>query len=366
MYYAGLDVAGKGSFVYVRDKKGIKVESGEIVTTRKGVKSFFDKYVEKKIIVAVEASGSTRWIYDLLTRMGIDVYVVNPNKVKAIADSKRKTDKIDAKILSELLRIDALPERVRMAEGQDRELRDLIQARFQVIKGYTSLMNYLRGLLRQEGVRIPAREFKKSEYVTRLNSQRLPGHVREIVVCYADTISGMLQDKDKLLTFLLVMDTGCPSAVVYPLFPETSVEAKIKEYSTKDIELIKTIPGMGEISSRTIQAAIGDIKRFKHAKQLTSYCGLVPTVYASGERVEYGHITREGRSEVRRVGIQCAHALLRSKAIESQPLRKWWLHIAKRRGVKTALAALARKLVTITFYVLRDQKEYDYTLLRAA
>lgn len=340
MYYAGLDVASKGSFVYVRDKKGNKVESGEIDTTRKGIKAFFDKYVDKKIIVAVEASGSTRWIYDLLTRMSIDVYVVNPNKVKAIADSKRKTDKIDAKILSELLRIDALPERVRMAEGQDRELRDLIQARFQVIKGYTNLMNYLRGLLRQEGVRIPAREFKKSEYAERLNSQRLPEHVREIVTRYADTIRGMLEEKDKL-------------------------EDRIKQYRTKEIELIKTIPGMGEISSRTIQAAIGNIKRFKHAKQLTSYCGLVPTVYASGERVEYGHITREGRSEVRRVGVQCAHALLRSKAIESQPLRKWWMHIARRRGIKTAVVALARKLITITFYVLRDQKEYDYTLLRA-
>jgi transposase len=301
MYYAGLDVASKGSFVYVRDKKGSKVESGEIVTTRKDIKSFFEKYADNKIIVAVEASGSTRWIYDLLTRMGIDVYVVNPNKVKAIADSKRKTDKIDAKILSELLRIDALPERVHMAKGQDRELRDLIQARFQVIKGYTNPMNYLRGLLRQEGIRMPAREFKKPEYVTRLTSQRLPEHIREILTRYSTAIHGMLEEKDKL-------------------------EAKIKEYSTKDIELIMTIPGMGEISSRTIQSAIGDIKRFKHAKQLTSYCGLVPTVYASGERVEYGHITREGRSEVRRVGIQCAHAVVRSKALESQPLRKWWLH----------------------------------------
>lgn len=338
MYYAGLDVACKGSFVYVKDKKGIKVESGEIVTTRKGLKSFFDKYVDKKIIVAVEASGSTRWIYDLLTRMGIDVYVVNPNRVKAIAESKCKTDKIDAKILSELLRIDGLPERVIMAQGQNRELRDLIQARFQVIKGYTNLMNYLRGLLRQEGIRIPAREFKKAEYIARLNKQRLPGHIQEIAIRYADTISGMLEEKDKL-------------------------EAKIKQYSTKDIELIKTIPGMGEISSRTIQAAIGDIKRFKCAKQLTSYCGLVPTVYASGERVEYGHITREGRSEVRRVGVQCAHALLRTKALEAQPLRKWWLRIARRRGIKTAVVALARKLITITFYVLRDQKEYDYTLL---
>lgn len=341
MYYAGMDVASKGSFVYVRNKQGGKVESNEIATNRKSIKSFFEKYVDNKIIVAVEAGGSTRWIYDLLTRMGIDVYIVNPNKVKAIADSKRKTDKIDAKILSELLRINALPERIHMAQGEDRELRDLIQARHQVIKGYTNLMNYLRGLLRQEGVRIKAREFKTADYFIRLDSLRLPGHVRQIMTAYRDTIEAMLAEKVKL-------------------------EARIKEYKSKDIDLIKTIPGMGEISSRTIQSAIGEIKRFKKAKQLTSYCGLVPTVRSSGERTEYGHITREGRSEVRRVGIQSAHAVLRSKSLESEPLRRWWRSVARRRGVKTALVALARKLITIVFYVLRDQKVYDYTLLRPA
>lgn len=144
------------------------------------------------------------------------------------------------------------------------------------------------------------------------------------------------------------------------------LEEKIKSYKSKEIELIKTIPGMGEISSRTILSAIGEIQRFKKAKALTSYCGLVPSVRASGERVEYGHITREGRSEVRRVGIQSAHAVLRSKTIESKPLQDWWEGIAERRGKKTAVVALARKLITIVFYVLRDKKAYDYRLLRVS
>ncbi len=342
MYYAAIDVASKGSFVYVRDRKGRKVASSKVITDKEGIGNFFKKQcVDQKIQIAIEAGGSTRWIHDYLREMGMDVYVVNPNKVKAIADSKRKTDKIDAGILSELLRIDALPERVHMSEGTDRELRDLIQARYQIIKGYTNLMNYLRGLLRQEGVHVKTREFKTADYEKRLKEEALPQHVRKIVSRYAATIRQMMEEKEKL-------------------------EETIKKYRTRDIELIKTIPGMGDISSRTIQAAIGDIKRFKRAKQLTSYCGLVPTVRSSGERTEYGHITREGRSEVRRVGVQCAHALLRSKSKESQPLQQFWRQIASRRGPKTALVALARKLVTITFYVLRDQKAYDHTLLRVA
>jgi transposase len=341
MYYAGLDVASKGSFVYVRDRKGRKVEAREIETTRKGLREAFKKYEPVGIIVAVEASGSTRWIYDELTRRGIEVYVVNPNKVKAIGTSKKKTDKIDAKILSELLRIDALPERVYMAQDEGRELRDLMQARYQVVKGYTNLMNYVRGLLRQEGIRLKAKEMKMMKVFVKLLGSRIPGHVREILERYQGTIEAMMEQKEKL-------------------------EEKIKTYKGKEIELIKTIPGMGEISSRTILSAIGEIKRFKKAKALTSYCGLVPSVYSSGERVVYGHITREGRSEVRRVGIQSAHAVLRSKAVESRPLQEWWEGIADRRGKKTAVVALARKLITIVFYVLRDKKAYDYRLLKVA
>ena len=72
MYYAGLDVASKGSYAYVRDRRGNKVEGQEVITHRKFLGKFFKKYVNKGIIVAIEAGGSTRWIYDLLVVLGAD------------------------------------------------------------------------------------------------------------------------------------------------------------------------------------------------------------------------------------------------------------------------------------------------------
>lgn len=338
MYYAGLDVASKGSFLYVQDRRGRRVEGREIPTTRWGIEEAFKKYKSSLIEVAIEAGGQTRWIYDTLRAIGIRVYVVNPNKVKAIAESKRKTDKIDAKLLSGLLRLGALPQEVIMAEGQARQLRDLIQARQKVIDGYTSLMNYLRGLLRQEGVKLPARAFSSAETFLKLLKSCLPEHVRQIITHYNELIDKMVKEKRML-------------------------EQKILYYNNEDVELMKTLPGIGEMSSRTIGAAIGCIKRFDRAKKLTSYGGLVPSVRSSGERTEYGHITREGRSEIRRVAIQCAHALLRSKSVESLPLRQWYERIASRRGCRTAVVALARKMLTIMFYMLRDKKPYDYKLL---
>lgn len=341
MYYAGLDVASKGSYVYVVDRRGRKVGSGEIPTTRGSIRQYFREWADRRIEVAVEAGGQTRWIHDVLKGMGIGVYVVNPNKVRLIAEAKRKTDKVDAKVLAELLRIEGLPERIHMVEGQSRELRDLLRARQQLIKSATSLMNHLRGLLRQEGIRLAAEAFRDERVFEALRGHKgVPVHLRPVIESYRRSIAELLKERGQL-------------------------DGEIRKYGGKDIELLKSVPGIGEVASRTIYAAIDTIKRFGSAKKLTSYCGLVPSVRSSGERTEYGHITREGRSEVRRVAIQGAHAILRSKSSESRPLREWHQRVARRRGVKTALVGLARRMLQIVFYVLRDQRHYDPRLLHA-
>ena len=95
---------------------------------------------------------------------------MNPNKVKLIAESKKKTDKVDAKVLANLLRMDGLPNRVFVAEGKSRELRDLLRSRLQLIKSATSLMNHVRGLLRQEGVKLQAKAFRNGDVFLHLNT----------------------------------------------------------------------------------------------------------------------------------------------------------------------------------------------------
>lgn len=339
MYYAGLDVSSKSSFVYVIDRRGRKVEGREIPTNRKGYLSYFKQWNGKVLEVAVEAGGHTRWIYDTLKALGVGVYVVNPNKVKLIAETKRKTDKVDAKVLAELLRIDGLPERIHMVEGDSRELRDLLKARQQLVKSATSLMNHLRGLLRQEGIRLEAEAFRNEKVFEQLKKNKdIPRHLKPVIESYRRSIVELFKER-------------------------VEMDKEIGRYRNKDIDLLRSVPGIGEVASKTIYSAIDTIKRFSKAKKLTSYCGLVPSVRSSGERTEYGHITREGRSEVRRVAIQGAHAVLRSKSSESRPLRIWHERVAKRRGFKTALVGLARKLLQIIFYVLRDKREYDPRLL---
>jgi transposase len=340
MFYIGSDVSDKTSFVYATDGRGKKVESQEIPTDRDGYRQYFKRWAGKPVSVAVEAGGHSRWIYDTLKKLRISVYVVNPNKVALIAKSKKKTDKIDAAFLAKLLRMDELPERVYVPEGDSRELRDLLKSRHQLIKSTTCLKNHLRGMLRQEGVKLKARAFNNGAIFSMLQKNKnFPRHLTPVITSYEKSITELQKQKRAL-------------------------DDVIADYENQDIELLKSVPGVGEVASKTYYAAISTIKRFKRAKQLTSYCGLVPSVRSSGERADYGHITREGRSEVRHLAIQCAQVIMRSKNSESQPLRKWHERIAKRRGFKTAVVALARKLTEIIFYVLRDRRPYDARLLQ--
>jgi len=114
VFYCGIDIASKSSYLYVATKSGRKVASGEVETTREAFESRLKRYVRDGLTIAIEAGNQTAWIYDALVAMGAKVTVVNPTKVKLIAESRCKTDKIDAKILCELLRLNALPQPVHM------------------------------------------------------------------------------------------------------------------------------------------------------------------------------------------------------------------------------------------------------------
>lgn len=129
--------------------------------------------------------------------------------------------------------------------------------------------------------------------------------------------------------------------------------------SDRRVAQLQSIPGVGRVSAQTLVAVVDRIERFARAKKLVAYSGLAPSVRASGERVEYGRITKQGRSEIRAVWVQAAHAVLAVQAAAARPLQRWWERVARRRGKKTALVALARKLLTIAFHLLREGTTYD-------
>ncbi len=156
MNYCGIDLARVSSYAYVTDEKGRKLWSGPVETEKAAFERLVKKFRLGGLSIAIEAGNQTAWVYDELVKLGAKVTVVNPAKVRLIAESRRKTDKIDAKILCELLRLDALPHPVHIPGPEARALRGLLVARRQLVAARTKLCNVVRGMLRQTGVRLPA------------------------------------------------------------------------------------------------------------------------------------------------------------------------------------------------------------------
>jgi transposase len=342
VFYCGIDIASKSSYLYVTTKTGRKVASGEVETTREAFERRLKRYAKDRLAIAIEAGNQTAWIYDALVAMGAKVTVVNPTKVKLIAESRRKTDKIDAKTLCELLRIDALPHPVHMPGKQARELRGLLVARRQLISARTKLCNVVRGMVRQEGTLLPTRALS-----TLIGWKDLLGkgfnwpHLAVIVATYFEAF--------KALTTSI---------------HEIDRELAQCERKDKRAARLQTMPKVGRIAALTFLAAVDDPKRFPSARKLVGYSGLAPTVRSSGERTEYGSISREGRRELRGVWVQIAHLVAIDHSRATQPLRTWFNRTAKRRGKKTATVALARRLLVIAYHLLRDETVYDATRLK--
>lgn len=337
MRYCGIDLAGVSSYAYLTDERGHKLWGGPVETTKAALARLVRKYCSGGLAIAIEAGNQTAWVYDELVKLGAQVTVVNPAKVKLIAESRRKTDKIDAKILCELLRLDALPHPVHMPGPAARELRGLLVARRQLVAARTKLCNVVRGMLRQTGVRLPAGELSTPAGWKRLFAAGFEqDHVMHVVAAYHESFLALTRS-------------------IHHLDAQLAEREKREPRATR----LKTMPKVGRIASLTFLAAVDDVHRFPTSRKLVGYSGLAPTVRQSGERTEYGAISREGRRELRAVWVQIAHLVATDKKRATQPLRTWFNRVARKRGKKTALVALARRLLVIAYQLLKHEQDYD-------
>jgi transposase len=342
MYYCGIDIAMKTSYLYITDSRGRKKISGEVKTSYMALRHRLRPYVRQGLKIAIEAGNQTAWIYDCLTDLGAEVVVVNPAKVKLIAESRRKTDKIDAKILAELLRLDGLPEPVYMPSQPAREVRGLLVARKQLVQARTKLCNVARGMLRQEGIQLASRYLSTFKgWQTLLEHEGYTGeHMKPMLVAYYRSFVSLTRS-------------------IQALDKELSQREQNEERATR----LQTMPKVGRIASLTFIAAVDNVQRFGSSRKLVRYSGLCPTVRSSGERTEYGSISREGRSDLRAVWIQIAHLVASDGSRETARLRRWYQRVLRHRGKKTAIVALARKLLTIAYRLLYDETDYRSVLV---
>jgi transposase len=342
VFYCGLDVAMKSSYVYITDAQGQKKAGGEVATEKAALAERLKFYLRGGLALALEAGNQSAWIHDYLVALGVQVTVVNPAKLKLIAESRQKTDKIDAKILCELLRLGGLPHPVHVPPPETRALRGLLVARRQLVRARVKLANVARGLLRQEGTRLESHALMTfCGWQKLLAGTYTLSHLKPVLEAYFESF--------KQLTHSI-----------------QALDRQLAQRERQDARAarLKTMPKVGRIAALTFLAAVDQVERFPTSRKLVGYSGLAPTVRSSGERTHYGAISRAGRAELRGVWVQIAHLVAADKSAATAPLRKWFSRVAYHRGKKTAIVALARKLLTIAYRILRDETVYDAARLR--
>lgn len=195
----------------------------------------------------------------------------------------------------------------------------------------------VRGLLRQERVRLPRHALLSAVGWRRSLEQGFDyEHLAVIADRYFDTLEQLTRSLQA---------------------PERELAERDKQDSRA--ARLQTMPRVGRIAWLTFLAAVDDVNRFWSSCKLVAYSGLAPTVRSSGERTEYGSISRQGRAELRAVWVQIAHLVAIDDSPATGPLRPWLARVASNRSKKTATVALARRLLVIAYQLLRHQVDYD-------
>ena len=322
MMYIGLDVHKRVCYGTVMDEKGQIVKRGKFSNDPQGLEEFMEGIDEA--LVAMEAGYCWQPLYDRLEETGHDVRLAHPLKVKAIAQAKVKTDKIDSETLAHLLRADLLPESY-VPPRDIRELRDRVRRRAFLVGMRTMLKNRVHSELAKRGIRLGDPLF------TRKGREMLRGLGLEAV--------------DQVLP---VMDTLDRQIAVISL--------GLKRMCGEDprASLLTTIPGVGYYIALLIVSEIGDVNRFPDSEKLCSYAGLVPTVKRSGGSTRHGGITKEGSKWLRWGLTQAVHTHIRSET----NLTRFYRRLAETKPGQVAVMATARKMLKVIYWMLRNDEPF--------
>jgi len=319
-WFAGLDIHMEKLYGTVLNKQGEIIVQGSLPNSKLGIQSFFAGLSSSKLVVAIEACGLWRGAYNMLTELGYDVVLANPLKTHQIAVGK-KTDKVDSRILADLLRTGYLP--LVYIPGEDvLKLRDIARHRARLVRVRTSLQSKIKSHLNQSGLK-----FKKGW--SRKNLE------------YLKTLDPLVA------SFVHVIE------VVSEEIKKVTSEINRVAGSLRLACLLQTVPGIGRFGSLMILGEIGDVRRFPNPKSLVSYAGLCPGVYQSGDRC-FGVVNRSCNRWLKWIVTECSG---RAARMNNRYMRHY-CQVKHRKGFRVARRSVARKMLTDIWYILSREEPF--------
>jgi transposase len=339
MKYVGIDLHKKtiSGCVVVKERGKRKVAARKRLECRDeaGIKSWFSEL--GKFEVVVEATASYEWFVKLVEPLAQRVVLAHPKKLRIIAESKRKSDKLDAQVLAEFLASDEIPLAYRPCP-RVREQRALVRWRNFIQCRLTSVKNKLRHILAAYNADVP-----------HLFTAEGREHLAAVQLSVADRFVS-----DQLLVELEQHQERLVTA--NRRLREFAASAPLAEREARAI--LDSIPNVGPVTTDVILAELGDWRRFRSQAEVASYSGLAPGFRESAGKAKQLGITKEGSRLLRWVMIEFAWRMVGSS-------RKWGGHyhrLEARMGAKKAIVAIARRLLGMIFALLRTGRKYSLAL----
>jgi transposase len=328
----GLDVHREFAEVAIW-QDGVVRPAGQIQTTPEALRLFAGSLCEQDE-VALEATCNTHAIARLLERHVGRVVVSNPQKTRAIAEAKVKTDKVDAQVLAQLLAAGFLPS-VWLADDETHALRRQVARRAHIVRQRTRLKNRVQSILHRNLVpRCPAADLFGRKGRAWLAEQDLPADERQAV-------EALLRQLDFHGEELKLVDAELARVAL----------------RREEVKRLMTIPGVDATVALSIVAAVGDFNRFSSPQRLVSYLGLNPRVRQSGgQPASHGRITKQGRAHARGMLVEAAWVAAKIPG----PLRALYERVRARRGMQIAVVATARKLAVLCWHLVVGGQDYAY------
>jgi transposase len=325
MNSVGIDLHRKRSHVAVLDEHGTELLSRRIVNDPQTFLELLEG-IEGESKIALEATYGWEWLADVLEEAGYELHLAHPLRTKAIASARVKTDAVDARTLAHLLRTDLLPEAY-IAPRELRDLRDLLRHRVALTRIRSALKQRVGAVLAKHGIARPYSNLFGTGGTRFLDELELRDGPRRRL----DSLLSLIADFDREID-------------------QTSAEIDQRAKADPYVEVLCQIRGIGRYIAMLVIAEVGDIGRFPSARHLCAWAGLTPTVRSSDGRARLGHITGQGSPALRWALVEAAQHAGRGGG----PLRDAYERITKRRGKSVAKVAVARKILTLCYYGLRD------------
>jgi len=331
--YVGVDVHKRVCRAAMVNDEGELVYEFSFGNCSKGIEDFMMNLeaFKDRMLVAVESTANL-WIrlYDSLEEHGIHVVLSNPSKTRLIAEAKVKTDKVNARILAQLLRANMLPLCL-VPNRMQRDRRQFIRHRVHLVKMETEVKNQIHALLDKHGLKCP--------YKT-LFSKKGVDWLRSLKLIFTD---------DAVLRSDLALLESLGEQIGF-------IDAKIAAVAVNDerVRLLMTMPGLDYFAASLLVAEICDIGRFSSDRRLVAWAGLAPGVHQSGGKTVHGRITRQGNRLVRWVMVQAAH----TARLYDERFKEFYERYSKRKGDKKAVVAVAHEMLRIVWFMLKRNEPY--------